>query len=87
MDTHVDKLRLRLMYYVTEYKVHPSCIINIDETATKLLGLVQRGWARPKQDGRVRFVGASDERNFMISTAETMTGTITVHLIVEGATK
>ena len=50
LDTHVDKLRLRLMYYVTEYEVHPSCIINMDETAAKLLGLGQRGWARPKQD-------------------------------------
>ena len=27
------KLRLRLMYNVTEYEVHPSCIMNMDETA------------------------------------------------------
>ena len=63
VDTHVDKLRLRLMYYVTEYGVHPSCIINMDETAAKLLGLGQRGWARPKQDGRVRFIGAADRHH------------------------
>ena len=42
------------MYYVTEYGVHPSCIINMDETAAKLLGLGHSGWATPKQDGRVR---------------------------------
>ena len=86
-DTHVHKLRLRLMYYVTEYGVHPSCIINMDETAAKLLGLGQRGWARPKQDGRVRFIGAADERNPTISTVVTMTRTIMAQLIVEGATK
>ena len=48
-----NKLRLRLMYFVIEYNVHPSCIMNLDETAAKLLGLGQRGWARPKQVGRV----------------------------------
>ena len=37
LDTHMDKLRLRLIYYVTEHRVHPSCIINMDETAAKLL--------------------------------------------------
>ena len=87
LDTHVDKLRLRLMYYVTEYNVHPSCIVNMDETAAKLLGLGQRGWARPKQDGRVRLIGAADKRNITISTVVTMTGTIMAQLIVEGATK
>ena len=87
LDTHVDKLRLRLMYYVREYGVHPSCIINMDEAAAKLLGLKHRGWARPKQDGRVRFIGAADKRNLTISTVVTMTGTIMAQLIVEGATK
>ena len=87
VDTHVDKLRLRLMYYVTEYGVHLSCIMNMDETAAKLLGLGQRGWARPKQDGRVRFIGAANKRNITISTVVTMTGTIMAQLIVEGATK
>ena len=87
VDTHVDKLRLRLMHYVTEYGVHPSCIMNMDETAAKLLGLGHRGWARPKQDGRVRFIGATDKRNLTISTVVTMTGTIMAQLIVEGATK
>ena len=87
VDTHVDKLRLRLMYYVTEYGVHPSCIINMDETAAKLLGLGHRGWARPKQDGRVRFIGSEDKRNLTISTVVTLTGTIMAQLIVEGATK
>ena len=47
-----------------------------DETAAKLLGLWHRGWARPKQDGRVRFIGAADKRNLTISTVVTMTGTI-----------
>ena len=83
----MDKLRLRLMYYVTEYGVHPSCIMNMDETAAKLLGLGHRGWARPKQDGRVRFIGAADKRNLTISTVVTMTGTIMAQLIVEGTTK
>ena len=55
---HVDKLRLRFMYHVTEHNVHPSCIINMDETAAKLLGLKHRGWAKPKQDGQVRLIGA-----------------------------
>ena len=87
VDTHVDKLRLRLMHYVTEYGVHPSCIINMDEATAKLLGLGQRGWARPKQDGRVRFIGAADKRNVTISTVVTMTGTIMAQLIVEGTTK
>ena len=73
VDTHVDKLRLRLMHYVTEYGVHPSCIINMDETAAKLLGLGHRGSARPRQDGRVRFIGAADKRNLTISTVVTMT--------------
>ena len=80
LDTHVDKLRLRLMYYVTEYGVHPSCMINMDEAAAKLLGLKHRGWARPKQDGRVRFIGAADQRNLTISTVVTMTGTIMAQL-------
>ena len=87
VDTHVDKLRLRLMYYVTEYGVHPSCIMNMDETAVKLLGLGHRGWATPKQDGRVRFIGAADKRSLTISTVVTMTGTIMAQPIVEGATK
>ena len=87
LDTHMDKLRLRLMYYVTECGVHPSCIINMDETAAKLWGLGQRGWARPKQDGRVRFIGAADKRNLTISTVVTMTGIIMAQLIVESATK
>ena len=87
MESHVDKLRLRLMYYVTEYGVHPSCIMNMDETAAKLLGLGHRGWARPNQDGRVRFIGAADKRNLTISTVVTMTGTIMAQLIVEGTTK
>ena len=87
VDTHVDKLRLRLMYYVTEYGVHPSYIMNMDETAAKLLRLGYRGWARRKQDGRVRFIGATDKRNITISTVVTMTGTIMAQLIVEGATK
>ena len=34
----MEKLRLRLMYYVTKYNLHPSCIMNMDETAAKLLG-------------------------------------------------
>ena len=54
----MDKLRLPFMYYVTEYNVHPSCIINMDETAAKVLGLKHRGWAKPRQDGQVRFIGA-----------------------------
>ena len=87
LDTHVDKLRLRLMYYVTEYGVDPSCIMNMDETAAKLLGLGQRGWATPKQDGRVRFIGTADKRNLTISSVVTMTGTIMAQLIVEGTTK
>ena len=87
VDMHVDKLRLRLMHYVTEYNVHPSCIINMDETAAKFMGLGHRGWARPKQDGRVRFIGAEDKRNLTISTVVTMTGTIMAQLIVEGGTK
>ena len=87
LDTHVDKLRLRLMYCVTEYNVHPPCIVNMHETAAKPLGLGQRGWARLKQDGRVRFIGAADERNPTISTVVTMTRTIMAQLIVEGATK
>ena len=77
---HVDKLRLCLMYYVTEYGVHPSCIMNMDETAAN-------GWASPKQDGRVRFIGATDKRNLTISTVVTMKGTIMAQIIVEGATK
>ena len=76
LDTHVDKLRLRLIYYVTEYNVHTSCIINMDETSAKILGLGHRGWARPKQDGRVRFIGSANKRNLTISTVVTMTGTI-----------
>ena len=44
-------------------------------------------WARPKQDGRVRFIGATDKRNLTISTVVTMTGTIMAQLVVEGATK
>ena len=52
-----------------------------------LRGLGHRGWATPKQDGRVRFIGAADKRNLTISTVVTMTGTIMAHLIVEGATK
>ena len=87
VDTHVDKLRLRLMHYVTEYGVHPSCIMDMDETATKLLGLGHRGWATPKQDGRVRFIGAAHKRNLTISTVVTMTGTTMAQLIVEGTTK
>ena len=59
----------------------------MDETAAKLLGLGHRGWARPKQDGRVRFIGVTDKRNITISTVVTMTGTIMAQLIVEGATK
>ena len=51
------------------------------------MGLGHRGWARPKQDGRVRFIGAEDKRNLTISTVVTMTGTIMAQLIVEGATK
>ena len=61
--------------------------MNMDETAAKLLGLGQRGWATPKQDGRVRFIGAADKRNLTISTVVTMTGTIMAQLIVEGTTK
>ena len=87
LDTHMDKFRLRLLYNVTEHKGHPSCIMNMDETATTLLGLGHHGWARPKQDGRVRFIGAADKRNLTISTAVTMTGTIMAQLIAEGATK
>ena len=87
VDVHIDKLRLRLMHYVTEYNVHPSCIINMDETAAKLMGLGHRGWARPQQDGRVRFIGAEDKRNLTISTVVTMTGIIMAQLIVEGTTK
>ena len=87
VDVHIDKLRLRLMHYVTEYNVQPSCIINMDETAAKLMGLGHRGWARPQQDGRVRFIGAEDKRNLTISTVVTMTGTIMAQLIVEGTTK
>ena len=34
VDTHLDKLRLRFMYYVTECKVHLPCIINMDEGRT-----------------------------------------------------
>ena len=74
--THVDKLRLRLMHHVTEYEVHPSCNVKMDETAAKLLGLRQRGWAKPKHDGRVRFIGTADKRNLTIST-----------VIAEGTTK
>ena len=33
------------------------------ETAAKLLGLGHRGWAKPKQDGRVRFIGAADRHH------------------------
>ena len=40
------------------------------------LGLGQRGWERPKQDGRVRFIGGADKRNFTMSTVVTMTSTI-----------
>ena len=87
VDVHIDKLRLRLTHYVTEYHVHPSCIINMDETAAKLMGLGHRGWARPQQDGRVRFIGAEDKRNLTISTVVTMTDTIMAQLIVEGTTK
>ena len=68
LDTDVDKLRLRLMHHVTEYEVHPSCNMKMDETAAKLLGLGQRGWAKPKHDGRVCFIGAADKRNLTIST-------------------
>ena len=67
--------------------MHPSCIINMDETAAKLLGLGHRGWARSKPDGRVSFIGAADKRNLTISTVVTMTGTIMAQLSVEGATK
>ena len=73
---HVNKLRLPLMYYVTEYGVHPFCTMNMDETAAKLLGLGHCGWVTPKQDGRMRFVGAADKRSLTISTVVTMTGTI-----------
>ena len=82
LDTLMDKLRLRLMYFVMEYKVHPSCIINMDETTANFLGAGQRGWAKPNKDGRVRFIGADT-----ISTVVTMTGTIMAQLIVEGAMK
>ena len=87
VDMHMDKLRLRLMHHVTEHKVHPACIMNMDETAAKLLGPGRRGWARPKEDGRVRFIGAEDKGNLTISTVVTMTGTIMAQLIVVGATK
>ena len=64
------------MYYVTEHNAHPSCIINMDETAVKLLGLEHR-----------RFIGSADKRNATISTVVTMTGTIMAQLIEAGATK
>ena len=80
-------LRLRLMCYVTVCKMHLSCIINMDETTAKFLGLGQRGWVKPKQDRRVRFIGADDKRNITISTVVTMTGTFMAQLIVDNATK
>ena len=87
LDTHMGKLRWRLMYFVMEYKVRPSCIINMDETTANFLGLGQRGWAKPNKYERVRFIGAEDKRNLTILTVVTMTGTITAQLIVEGAMK
>ena len=56
------------MYYMTEYEMHPSCIINMDETAAKLLGWGSVAGATP--------IGAVDKRNLTISTVATMTGTI-----------
>ena len=48
LDTHVDKL----MHHVTEYGVHPSCIMNMDETAAKLLGWgTAAGRDRSRTDG------------------------------------
>ena len=79
-DMHMDNLRWRLTHYVTENKVHHS----LDETAAKLMGLGHRGWAKPKQDGRVRFIGAEDNRNLTISTVVTMTGTVMAQLIFLG---
>ena len=29
LDMHLDKVRLRLMHYATEYEVHPSCITKL----------------------------------------------------------
>ena len=69
VDSHVDKLRLRLMYSVTEYEMH----LFLHHQHGRFLDLEQRGWARPKQDGRVGFVGAADKRNLTISTVVTVT--------------
>ena len=43
---------LRLMYYVTEYNVHPSCIMNMDEDirrGTMACGASSHGFCMPAQ--------------------------------------
>ena len=77
LDTHVDKLRLRLMHNVTEYNVQPSCIHEHGRDGREVLGL-GAAWLGETEAGRTGalLIGAADKRNLTISTVVTMTGTI-----------
>ena len=72
--TEVNKLLLlRLTFLVHTLAVPPSLLFDTDETGCGLLAFRDRGWA-PGGDSQVRFQGALDKRQFIVTPTISATG-------------